>query len=152
VQKSLADARESGATIKQQTNKKIAMKINNHIHKTVVTTLCFLSLSPALLFAADTPKPGAERGVIKSVDMDAHILVVTERKANSEQKFQWNDQTRFSERDKGVSAGALKEGERVHLTYTPGGDTPMLQTVLIIPARTEKHGANNLSPARSNGA
>ena len=128
------------------------MKLNTHIHKTVVAAICLLALSPALVFAAGTPRPTVERGVIKSVDMDAQTLVVTEHKNNAEQKFRWNDQTKFSERSKNASASALKEGERVHLTYTPGGDTPVLQSVHITPAKTEKHSANNLSPARSDRA
>jgi len=128
------------------------MNLNTHIHKTAVTALCILSLSPALMFAAGSPKPIAERGVIKSVDMNAHILVVTEHKKNSEHAFQWNDQTKFSERNKSVGAGDLKAGERVHLSYTPGGDTPILQSVRIAPAKTQTHNANKLSPARSNRA
>jgi Cu/Ag efflux protein CusF len=128
------------------------MKLNTHIYKKAVTALCILSLSPALVFAADGPKPIEERGIIKSVDLDTHTLVVTGHKNNSEQKFQWTDQTKFSTRRKNTSASALKEGERVHLTYTPGGDSPVLQAVRITPARTEKHSANDLSPARSNRA
>ena len=128
------------------------MKLNTQVHKTAVTALCVLALSPALVFAAGTPKPAGERGIIKSVDMDAHTLMVTERKTNSEQKFQWNDKTKFSERNKHTSASALKEGERVQLKYVPGGNTPVLQRVRITPARAEKHSANNLSHARSNRA
>lgn len=128
------------------------MKLNTRIQKSVVAALCVLSLSPALVFAAGTPKPIEERGVIKSVDMGAHTLVVAEHKKNTEQKFQWNDQTKFSERNKSASASALKEGERVHLTYTAGGSMPTLESVHIAPAKTEKHSANNLPPARSNRA
>ena len=128
------------------------MKLNTHIHKMAVAALCVLALSPALVLATGTPKPVGERGIIKSVDVDAHTLVVTEHKNNSEQKFQWNDQTKFSERNKNTSANALKEGERVHLTYVPGGDTPILQSVHITPAKTEKHSANNLSPATNHRA
>ena len=138
---------------KDESNKQNnAMKLNNHIHKRATTAICVLSLSPALLFGADAPKPIEERGIIKSVDMSAHTLVVTERKNSSEKKFEWNDQTKFSERNQTTSASALKEGERVHLTYAPGGDTPILQSVHISPARTEKHSANKLSPATNNGA
>jgi hypothetical protein len=136
----------------RQQRKTKDMKLNTHIHKAAATALCILSLSPALMFAAGSPKPIEERGVIKSVDMNAHTLVVTEHKKNSEHTFQWNDQTKFSERDKGASPSDLKEGERVHLSYTPGGDTPILRSVEIVPAKTEKHSANNLSPARSNRA
>jgi hypothetical protein len=128
------------------------MKLNTHIHKTAVAALCVLVLSPALVFAGDAAKPAEGRGIIKSVDTSAHTLVVTEHKKNTEQTFQWNDQTKFSERDKSASASALKAGERVHLTYTPGGGTPVLQSVHIAPAKTEKTGAGSHTSAKSNGA
>ena len=128
------------------------MKLNTHIQKLVVTALCILSPGPALMLAAGSPKPVEERGVIKSVDMDAHILVVTEHRKNAEQKLQWNDQTKFSERGKSATASALKEGERVHLNYLPSGDTPILKSVHITPAKAEKHSANTISPASSNHA
>ena len=128
------------------------MKLNTHIHKMAVTAFCVLALSSALVFAAGTPKHIGERGIIKSVDMDTHTLVVTEQKNNLEKKFRWNDQTKFSEHKKNASASALREGEHVHLTYTPGSDTPVLQHVNINPAKTEKHSANTLPPARSNPA
>ena len=85
-------------------------------------------------------------------DRPPYVLVVTDRKNNSERTFQWNDQTKFSERDKSAGASDLKAGERVRLTYSPGGDSPILQSVDIAPARTETHSANQLSPARSNPA
>ena len=128
------------------------MKFNTHLHKTVVTALCVLSLSPALVFGGGTSKPLKEGGIIKSVDMKTHTLVVTEHKNHVDQKFQWNDQTKFSERDKSLSASALKQGERVHLTYTAGGTMPTLQTVHIAPAKTQKHSASNISPARRHSA
>ena len=128
------------------------MKLNTHIHKAALTVLCILSLSPALMVAAGSPKPIEERGVIKSVDMNAHILVVTEPKKNAERKFQWNDQTKFNERDKSIGASDLKAGERVRLTYLPAGDTPILRSVHIAPAKTETHSGKSPSSARSNGA
>jgi hypothetical protein len=152
------------------------MKLNTPLCKTVVTSFCVLSLSPALVFAggiagvmgdlsvgqnpeesgadyvADTTGYSEERGVIKSVDLSAHTLVVTEHKKNTEQTFQWNDQTKFTERHKSASPGDLKEGERVRLTYAPDGSAPILQTVHIAPAKAAKSSANNTSPARSNGA
>jgi hypothetical protein len=128
------------------------MKRNTPIHRSVVTVLCVLSLSPGLVFAGGRPKPGEERGIIKSVDMSAHTLVITERKKNADQKFQWNDQTKFKERDKRASANDLKEGERVHLSYIPGGGMPVLQSVRIAAARTAKHNANDLSLIRNNDA
>ena len=128
------------------------MKLNTHIYQAVVTALCALSLSPALVFAGGTPKPLNESGIIKSVDTKTHMLVVTEHKNHVAQKFQWNDQTKFSERDKSASASALKEGERVRLTYTTGGGTPTLQAVHIAPLKTEKHSARNTSRATTKGA
>ena len=128
------------------------MKLNTNLGKIVVAVLCLSSLAPALVFAGNAAKPGEERGVIKSVDMTAHTLVVTEHKKNTEQTFQWNDQTKFMERDKNASASALKAGEHVRLTYTAGSPTPTLKNVHIAPAKTEKPSAKNNSPARSNGA
>jgi hypothetical protein len=125
------------------------MKLNSHIYKTVVTALCVLALSPALVFASGRTHPSKERGIIKSVDMEAHTLVVADRENNSERTFQWNDQTKFSERSKSAGASDLKAGERVQLTYSPGNTPPILQSVHIDPAKTESHSANQLSPARS---
>src|SRR6266571_1192301 len=84
------------ATKTETINERKPMKLNSHIHQTAVAALCVLALSPALMFADNTPKPSEKRGIIKSVDMDAHTIVVMERKNNSEQKFLWNDQTKFS--------------------------------------------------------
>src|SRR6266571_8799623 len=137
------------ATKTETINERMPMKLKSHIHQTAAA-LCVLALSPTLMFAAGTTHPSKERGIIKSVNMEAQTLVVTDRKNNSEHTFQWNDQTKFSERDKSAGAGDLKAGERVLLTYLPGGDTPILQSVHITPAKTETHSANELSPARSN--
>lgn len=128
------------------------MKLKTHLHTTVVTALCVLSLTPALVLAGSTTKPLKERGIINSVDVTAHTLVVTEHKNHADQTFQWNDQTKFRERDKSVSPTDLKPGERVHLSYTAGGSTPTLRAVHIAPVKTEKHTARNMSHAASKGA
>ncbi len=128
------------------------MKVNTHILKKAVTALCVLSLSPTLALAGGTPKSVRERGIIKSVDMSAHTLVVTGHKKNVEQKFQWNDRTKFREHNGSVSADALKAGEHVNLTYTAGGSTPTLQSVHIAPAKMRKHSASHVSPASSHNA
>ena len=128
------------------------MKLNTNLNKMVVAVLCLSSLAPALVFAGSAAKPGEERGVIKSVDMTAHTLVVSEHKKNTDQTFQWNDQTKFMERDKNASASALKAGEHVRLSYTAGSHMPTLQSVHIAPAKAAKPSANNISPARSTGA
>jgi hypothetical protein len=125
------------------------MKLNSDIHKTAVAALCVLALSPALIFAAGTMHPSRERGIIKSVDRETHTLVITDRKNHSERTFQWNDQTKFNEGDKSAGASDLKAGERVRLSYSPGGDTPVLQSVHIDPAKTQTQSANTFSP-RSN--
>ena len=138
------------ATNTETINERKPMKLNSHIHKTAVAALCVLALCRALVFAAGTTHPSKERGIVKSVNMDAHTLVITDRKNKSEHTFQWNDRTKFSERDKSADASDLKAGERVYLTYSPGGETPILQSVHITPAKTETHSANKLSPARSN--
>ena len=139
------------ATKTETINERKPMKLNSHIHQ-AAAAFCVLALSPTLVFAAGTTHPSKERGIVKSVNMDAHTLVITDRKNKSEHTFQWNDRTKFSERDKSAGAGDLKAGERVLLTYSPGGATPMLQSVQITPAKTETHGANKHSPARSNPA
>jgi hypothetical protein len=129
------------------------MKTNlNLIRKTTLVALCAVALSPAAMFAANTPRSSEERGLIKLVDNNAQQIVVADRKTKADGTFKWNHQTKFIGHGKAVSASALKEGERVHLTYTPGGDTPILKSVQIAPAKTEKHSANNLSRARTNCA
>ena len=130
-------------------NQSMPMKLNSHIHKTIVAALCLMALDPALVFASAAARPSKERGIIKSVDMEAHTLVVTDHKNKSERTFQWNDQTKFLEGKRSADASDLKAGERVHLTYAPGGETPLLQNVLIAPAKTETHSSNDPSPARS---
>ena len=78
-----------------------------------------------------------EGGVIKSVDMTAHTLVVTEHKNHADQTFQWNDQTKFRERDKNASPTDLKPGERVHLSYTAGGSTPTCKPSISLPSKQQ---------------
>jgi hypothetical protein len=70
--------------------------------------------------------------------------VVTEHKTTAEQTFQWNDQTKFSERDrvfersKPATASAIKEGERVHFKYVQGAEPQLLESVHIVAAKGEK--------------
>jgi hypothetical protein len=40
----------------------------------------------------------------------------------------------------------------VQLNYVPSGDTPILQSVHITPAKSEKHSANTACPASANRA
>jgi hypothetical protein len=124
------------------------MKIETHIPKTFTAALCILALSPALVLAGSQAKVSEERGLIKSVDMNAHTLIVSEQN-KAERTFSWNEQTKFTEHNKAVHADALKAGEHVRLAYRPGGDTPILQSVRIIPAKAGKPTAGNPSTTSS---
>jgi hypothetical protein len=117
------------------------MKTNlSLIRKVACVTLCTLALSPAAMFAVNAPMTKApvakvEDGIIKSVDSKAHQLVVTDVKTKTDETFLWNDHTKFTESAKDASAAALKSGLPVHLTYTPGSGTPILERVQISPAK-----------------
>ena len=104
-------------------------------------TLCSLALMPASLLAETTGKNVEERGTIKSVDSIAHQLIVINQKSKHAGTFQWNDQTKFAEHDKAVSATALKEGQLVHLTFAPGSGTRTLERVQISTAKEHKPAA-----------
>jgi len=127
------------------------MKRYNPLRKALLTSLGALALSPVLLLAANPSKPVEEHGVLKSIDQPAHTLVITEHK-NQEKKFQWNDQTKFRQQEKTVAADALKAGETLHFSYTPGGDTPLLNSVNILPAKAKQHSALHDHTAKANRA
>lgn len=114
------------------------MKLSAHFRMAALIPACMLVLSPAALFAAESTKLKEERGTIKSVDAEAHTLIITDRKESAEHKFQWNDQSKFTERGKAVTASELKAGERIRLTYKPGGDMPSIERARLVPAKTEK--------------
>src|SRR4030095_1044925 len=107
------------------------MELKNCIQRTALVAITALTLTPAIVSAADTPKPKHESGIIKSVDQDSHTMVVADHKTKAEAKFQWNGGTKFTENHKTSGAGALKAGEHVNLTYQPGGDPHLLQSVQI---------------------
>ena len=114
------------------------MKLTSKLRLTTAVALCALALSNAGVFAAGASPAHSERGLIKSVDADAHTLVVTDRSESKEHKFLWNDQTKFTGRGKTVTAADLKAGEHVRISYSGSGDPPIMQRVLITPARVEK--------------
>ena len=116
------------------------MKLNTNIQLACLALSAF-TLGSSPVFAANGPKSQEERGTIKSVDATAHTVVVTDLKNNSEHKFVWTDQTKFSERGKNVSAAELKAGERVRITYSGSGELLTMQRVRIAPAKTEKPAA-----------
>jgi hypothetical protein len=112
------------------------MQTKLDIRRTALVALCALALSPAALFAENTPKTAEEYGVIKSVDNNSHQIVVTDKKAGTEGTFRWNDQTKFTEQDRTVNATALKEGMPVHLTYVAGAGPALLERVKLEPQKT----------------
>lgn len=99
--------------------------------------LCGLALIPAVLVAAN-PRPHEARGTIKSVDAATHTLVVAEPKGKSEHKFQWNDQTRFTEHGKAANAADLKAGEHIRLTFKGDGELPTIEHATLAPAKDAK--------------
>jgi hypothetical protein len=103
--------------------------------------LCAAVLTPAALFAGHA-KTSSDHGVIKSVDANAHQLVVTDKKSKIDQTFQWNDQTRFMEHDKSVTASALMPGMPVHVTFEPGTATPTIKKAELWPAKTQQHASH----------
>jgi hypothetical protein len=107
------------------------LHLSHLIRKTAAVALCALALSPAALFAGDAPKSAEAHGLIKSVDNNAHQLVVTDPKTKADGTFKWNDQTKFTEQAKTVSASALKAGLPVHLTYTTSSGASLLERVKI---------------------
>jgi hypothetical protein len=116
------------------------MKTVTHIPKTFTVALCILALSPALVFAGGAAKTsaGEERGLIKAVDMNAHTLIISEHRNQVQRTFSWNDQTKFTEHNKIAGADALRAGEHVRFTYTPGGARSVLLTMRITPAKAGK--------------
>ena len=123
------------------------MKTNlNLIRKTALIALCALALSPAAMFAGNAPKTTEERGLIKSVDNNGQQIVVTDQKTKADGTFKWNDQTKFIEHGKAVSATALKAGLPVHITYAPSSGTRMLECVKLSPDKGQKHSSLSPSP------
>lgn len=113
------------------------MKLSSSLHF-ISIVMGALALGSAGVFAADAPKTRDERGMIKSVDATAHTLVISDLKNRSEHKFQWNDQTKFTEHGKTATAAALKGGERVRITCSGTGDLLTMQRVQIAPAKAGK--------------
>lgn len=113
------------------------MKLNSNLRLTCLA-LGALALSTAALYAANAPKTQDERGSIKSVDAAPHTLVVADLKNKSEHKFQWNDQTQFTERGKTATAADIKAGERIRLIYKASGELPTVERARFVPAKREK--------------
>lgn len=118
------------------------MKLASNLRITTAIALSALALSIAALSTAAAPKTHDAHGSIKSVDVGDHMLVVTDTKSNTEQKYQWNDHTKFTEHGKVATPTDLKVGEQVHLSFRRDGDMPTLEHVSIVPAKAEKHSSN----------
>jgi hypothetical protein len=114
------------------------MKRINPLHRVTLVSVCMMVWSSATLLAAESTKLKEERGTIKSLDADAQTLVVIDRKDNSEHKFAWNDQSKFTERGKAIHASELKTGERIRVSYKPGADVPNIERARLVEAKTEK--------------
>jgi hypothetical protein len=96
-----------------------------------------MALSPHPLLAANNAVTGHEHGTVKTVDAKTRSVMVTGPKDRSEKRFLWNDQTKFVEGRKPVTAAELKAGERVRISYTKSGDSPLLQSVHILPEKAK---------------
>lgn len=116
------------------------MKLNSNFHLTfrALAVMAGLALSTASVFAGSCRKTHSERGTVSSVDVDAHTLVITDLKKNTEHKFLWNELTRFTERGKTSSAADLKPGERVRIRYAGSGEGVTLRRVHIAAAKAMK--------------
>ncbi len=94
---------------------------------------CAWALSLGVTQAADAARMKREQGTIKSVDIQNHVIQLTSSRDKTEHKYQWTDQTKFTSGRDAISAARLKEGESVSVTYTPGGEVPLLQHVRVVP-------------------
>lgn len=112
------------------------MKRNLHCWKRLAAVCAAATILTSVALAGGPPKAHHENGTIKSVDASAHILVIAGPKDHSEHKFQWNRDTKFTEHGKTATAGDLKEGMRVSITYRAEGNTPTMQSVHLSSART----------------
>src|SRR5262245_24417893 len=112
------------------------MKRNLHCWKSIAAVCAAATVLTSVTLAGGPPKAHRESGTIKSVDAKAHTLVVAGLKDQSEHKFQWNGGTKFTEHGKAVTAGDLKEGMRISITYRSESDMPTMQSARLAPAKT----------------
>lgn len=117
------------------------MKRLTHFYRAALASVCIVALSPADLMAGNQNSL-EEKGMIKSVDPKAHILVVSEHKTK-EHKFQWNDSTKFTRDGKAVAASSLSSNEHIQLTYQPGGNPPLIKAATLSPAGHSKAHASH---------
>jgi hypothetical protein len=117
------------------------MKAKLNINNAAWIVLCALTLSPTALFAGNTSHTATESGIIKSVDNNAHQIVVIDQKTKAEGTFHWNDHTKFTEHHEAVNTSSLKEGLAVHITYKTESGTALLEHVKLTPPKAQTHTA-----------
>lgn len=88
--------------------------------------------------AAGSEKLQNEQGTIKSVDQAHHSLVLANHKEKAGHPFQWNEQTKFTEGGKAVSATDLKAGEHALISYESAKGVAMARSISLTPAKAEK--------------
>jgi hypothetical protein len=110
------------------------MKTNSSMLKASALALCVLGLGLAGAMAAGSQKLQTERGTIKSVDQEHHSLVLTDHKAKTGHTFQWNNQTKFTEGSKVLSATDLKAGEHALISYEAGESVATMKSICLTPA------------------
>lgn len=122
------------------------MKPLKYLRTTVLVALCALAFNPMSLLAGNankTAKAAEKRGVIKSVDAAAHHVTITDQKTKAVHSYSWNDKTKFTEQDKAVGASALREGQKVSVSYSTGAGTPVLKHVKLLPAKSSTKGSSS---------
>ena len=115
------------------------MTHRNHFTTFALATLCALGLAAGAAFAKNT-HPGVhlktprDRGAIEAIDTTAHTLVVKEANKATEQRFAWDETTKFVQQGKPVKAGDLKPGQQVRIFYQKRGDQLVAQQVVVLAA------------------
>jgi hypothetical protein len=112
--------------------------------KASALALCVLCLGLAGARADGSSKLQTERGTIKSVDQERHTLVVTDHKGKAEHTFQWNEQTKFIEGSKALSATDLKAGEHALISYEAGKGVATMKSISLTPAKQERSQSHSL--------
>lgn len=114
------------------------MKPSSNLLRVTALALCLVGLGVAGAMAANSEKLQTEQGMIKSVDQAHRSLVLTNQKEKAGHSFQWNEQTKFTEGGKAVSATDLKAGEHALISYESAKGVAMAKSISLTPAKAEK--------------
>ena len=84
-----------------------------------------------------------DRGAIRGIDLKSQTLTLQDQH-QATLGIEWNQQTRFFDHGKTITAADLKSGERVGVTYVKEGDHLVARAVAVMPdhpmmAHTAKH-------------